>query len=272
MTDRLSLHQLAGNGATPSELLDIAARLGCPAVTVFANASARSGAAHVASAAEARALRRQADALGVRICSLEVFVLGADTDIAAFEPALEVGEILGGERMTVTVDDPDLARARGRFDALCERAAAHGLKVHVEFHAFGSLRSLAATEAFLADPPPTASISADVLHFYRNEGGLAALAGPRTVPIGHAQLCDGPLCRPREEWLFEAVADRLVPGAGEFDLVAFLRALPDDIRIDVEVPTQPERMDGASGPARCETALSAARAVLAAAWPSGRAV
>ncbi|MFN3642599.1 MAG: sugar phosphate isomerase/epimerase family protein [Gemmobacter sp.] len=261
--ERLSLHQLATNGAPPERLVELAARLECPAVTPFVNASARSNSPHVATLAQARDLRRLADGLGVDVYSLEVFVLEADTDPAAFRPALERGATLGGRRTTVCVGDPDLGRARDRFDAFCAMAADFGIAVHVEFHAFGTLRTLAATQDFLCRAPTAATISVDVLHLYRNEGGIGSLRGPLRVPIGHAQICDGPLVRPRDEWLHEAVADRLVPGEGAFNLVAFLRALPPAVRIDVEVPTRPDPAGELSGEARCAAALQASRRLLA---------
>lgn len=265
--ERLSLHQLAGNGIQPRELIDIAAEMGCPWVTLFVNASARSNSPYVATPAEARGLRAHADARGVGFYSLEVFVLEPDTDIAAFRPALERGAILGGQRTTVCVNDPDLSRARDRFIGFCAQAQEHGIDVHVEFHAFGTIRSLAAARDFIAGTDTGAALGVDVLHFYRNEGNFDSLLGPQPVPVGHAQLCDGPLTRAPEEWLFEAVADRLNPGEGAFDLVGFLRALPPEIRIDVEVPTQP-RPGTTSDPAeRCRAALASAREIMRRAFP-----
>jgi len=265
--ERLSLHQLAGNGAPPERMVEIAARLDCPSVTLFVNRSTRSNSAFVETEAQARALRASADALGVQVYGLEVFVLEADTDVQDFHAPLDRGAILGGSRTTLCVADPDLDRARDRFDAFCAMASARGIAVHVEFHAFGTLRSLAATQAFLLRRPTDATLSVDVLHFYRNEGGIASLLGPQPVPIGHAQLCDGPLARPQDEWLFEAVADRLMPGEGAFDLTGFLRAVPAHVRIDVEVPTQPRGRGGDDTlpEARCAAALAASRAVLRAA-------
>jgi len=265
--ERLSLHQLAGNGITPERLVDLAARFGCPMVTPFVNASTRSNSAYVETTAQARALRKRADDQGVRIYSLEVFVLEADTDVAAFRPALERGAILGGARTTVCVADQNLGRAKERFEVFCEMAADNAIKVHVEFHAFGTLNTLAATEAFLAGSSSGATLSVDVLHFYRNENSIdSLLAGPK-IPIGHAQLCDGPLHRPREEWLFEAVTDRLIPGEGAFDLISFLRALPSDVMIDIEVPSQPRPGTAASDEERCKAAFDASRALLHRALP-----
>ncbi|MBV0911063.1 sugar phosphate isomerase/epimerase family protein [Anianabacter salinae] len=261
--DRLSLHPLTALRSTPSEFLDIAGRLGCQTVSFFVHAG-RSACPHVDSLEQARDLRRQAKALGIRICSLDVFSIGPDGLPDSFAHALDRGAALGGERVTVTIGDPDLARARDSFDDFCAMAGERDLAVHVEFHAFGTLNTLAATRDFLALAPTPATISADVLHFYRNEGGLASLLGDHTGSIGHGQLCDGPLVLPRENWLDEAVTDRRLPGEGEFDLVAFLRALPPTVVIDIEAPTLAH--PGASDFDMCDRALSGARAVMARAF------
>ncbi|MAM61289.1 sugar phosphate isomerase/epimerase [Maritimibacter sp. UBA3975] len=261
--DRLSLHPLTALRSTTSEFLDIAGRLACPTVSFFVHAG-RSACPHVETLAEARDLKRQAEALGIRICSLDVFSIGPDGLPDSFAHALDRGAALGGERVTVTVGDPDLARARAALDTFCGMAGERDLAVHVEFHAFGTLNTLADVRDFLALAPTDATISADALHFYRNEVGLDSLLSGDTGPIGHAQICDGPLTRPRDEWLEEAVTDRRLPGEGDFDLVTFLRALPRDVIIDIEAPTLAH--PGASDEELCQRALTGARALMARAF------
>ncbi|MEC7762022.1 MAG: TIM barrel protein [Pseudomonadota bacterium] len=260
--ERLSLHQLAAITAQPGELIEIAAKLGCPTVTLFAQHSTNSNAPYVATVEAARALRSQAEDLGVAIYSLEVFALGPDGITDALRTGLEVGGTLGAKRLTVVIGDDDLNRAQDTLAAFVPLANAHGISPHVEFHAFGKINTYPALCDFLSGVDVPVAISADVLHFYRNEGGLGSMAQPCSVPIGHAQLCDGPLERAREEWLHEAVRDRKVPGEGAFDLVGFLQALPRDVRIDVEVPTDPGRFPGATNLERCEAVLTAARRIL----------
>lgn len=259
--ERLSLHQLVDTSAPPEEMIEVAARLDCPTVTLFATHSPNSHAPYVETVAQARALRQRGTALGVGVYSLEVFSLTEDGVTDAMRHGLEVAGELGAQRATACIYDSDTARARDNFAALHEQATAHGVDVHVEFHAFGVVNTLGEARDFLSGVDVPAGISADVLHFYRNEGGLESLLEPQPVPIRHAQLCDGPLTRPRDEWLHEAVADRRVPGNGAFDLLTFLRALPRDVRIDVEIPTP--RAAGDTTFDRANAVLSAARRLLA---------
>jgi sugar phosphate isomerase/epimerase len=52
------------------------------------------------------------------------------------------------------------------------------------------------------------------------------------------QLCDAPAERPRdvETLLYQARAERLMPGDGALDLRGILRAVPRDAPISIEIP------------------------------------
>lgn len=78
------------------------------------------------------------------------------------------------------------------------------------------------------------------------------------------QFCDAPavIAPTMAEILAEAHAERLLPGEGELDLIALLRAVPPDIPLSIEVPTHRlARSVGATERARL--ALAATRRVLA---------
>lgn len=260
--ERLSLHPLVAIGATPKALLEIAARLTCPTVSLFVTNSEKSRAPYVETIAQAADLRRQAQALDVGIYGLEVFSIDAQGVTDSLRRGLEIGAELGAKRLTTCIYDPDLKRAADNFEIFHDMADKSGLAVHIEFHAFGTLNTLSATRDFLSGVSAQASICADVLHLYRNEGGLESLSSPHPIAIGHAQICDGPLERPRQSWLHEAVADRLRPGEGAFDLAGFVNALPESVRIDVEAPVSAARRIGLSDLDQCTAALDAARRVM----------
>jgi sugar phosphate isomerase/epimerase len=58
--------------------------------------------------------------------------------------------------------------------------------------------------------------------------------------MAYAQICDAPAERPADldTMLYHARYERLFPGEGGLDLAALLRALPRDLPLTVEVPTQ----------------------------------
>ena len=220
----------------------------------------------VASGEAARATRRRLADTGVEAYALDAFILRPDTLVPDFEPALAVGAELGGRRITALVGDPDAGRARDRFSALCDLAASHGLAVHLEFHAMSTIRTLAAARAFLGhDHPAGAGIAADSLHLFRSGEGPRALTQDSPVPVVYAQLCYGPATIPADRVLDEMVNDRGVPGTGAFDLQGFVRALPPDVVIDLEVPCRALRERGMAPYDIVGHVVSAGRAVIAAA-------
>lgn len=241
MRERLGLHHLTVLDASPAELVSIAATIGCPTVTLFVQATGRTNDAYpiVTEGPLARDLRRRLADTGVRVHNLEAFVLRPSMPAEAYEPALDLGASLGAERLTVLVGDPDLGRAFDRFCAVCEKAAAHGLAVHVEFHAFTQIRTFGAAQGFLArGRPANAGLAVDALHIHRNDHGIEPLRFRDGAPIGYAQICDGPQTVSPEEAFAEAVGNRAVPGEGSFDLKGFVALLPQDIVVDIEVPSR----------------------------------
>ncbi len=129
-------------------------------------------------------------------------------------------------------------QAAEAFAGLCDRAAKHGLLVHLEWLPWSRIPDLATARAIveLADRP-NGGLNVDAWHLVRAGDELDAL---RAVPgdrILGVQLDDGPLAA--EANLVEATLhERLVPGDGQFDLagiVAALRATGTTAPIGVEV-------------------------------------
>lgn len=119
----------------------------------------------------------------------------------------------------------DLDAAAEAFAGLCDRAADHGLLVHVEWLPWSKIPDLATALRIveLADRP-NGGLNVDAWHSVRagvSVEDLAAVPGRLILGI---QLDDGPL--EAEANLIEATLhDRLLPGEGEFDLVGILEAL-----------------------------------------------
>jgi sugar phosphate isomerase/epimerase len=115
--------------------------------------------------------------------------------------------------------------AAERFAGLCDRAAEHGLLVHIEFLPWSRIPDLATAWeiARLADRP-NGGVLIDSWHWSRSNPDLDLL---RTLPAGKVlgiQLDDGPAAA--EADLVDATMHaRLLPGEGEFDLAALVDAL-----------------------------------------------
>ena len=61
----------------------------------------------------------------------------------------------------------------------------------------------------------------------------------------------------------EAAQERMVPGEGAFPLVGFLRAIPDDVVVGIEVPLRSRRESGMSALERSRLVVNATRNIQA---------
>lgn len=265
---RISVHHLTAPELSAPDFIGAAAAAGCHEVALFVQSTNRPGVTYpvIAPGSTAQATKRRLADEGVRVHALDAFILRPDTTVADFTPALAGGAELGGRRITALVGDTDEARAFDRFCALCNLARDHGLAVHLEFHAMSSIRSLEAARAFLSRGCPAgAGIAVDALHLFRSGESPDAIRRPHPVPVAYAQLCDGPATIAADRVLDEMVNDRDVPGQGTFDLVGFVRALPPDVVIDLEVPSRALRRRGLAPVEIVNQVVSAGRAVIEAA-------
>jgi sugar phosphate isomerase/epimerase len=119
----------------------------------------------------------------------------------------------------------DVDAAAAAFAGLCDRAGEHGLLVHLEFLPWSRIPDVATGWEIvsLADRP-NGGIAVDAWHYVRSgadEKTLSSIPGEKILGI---QLDDGP-AEPEENLVHATLHDRLLPGAGAFDLVALLSVL-----------------------------------------------
>lgn len=132
---------------------------------------------------------------------------------------LNVGELAPWD------DPPPFDAVVERFADLCDRAAGHDVSVALEFVPWTGISSLSLAVALVsAADRPNGGLLLDSWHYFRTEPGLGGLdlLDPRRVLS--VQLADGAeqLTRSGPQ---AATHDRLLPGAGDFDLVGFVEAL-----------------------------------------------
>ena len=161
----------------------------------------------------------------------------------------------------VEVPEDDAAEA---FARLCDRAAEHGLLVHLEWLAWSRIPDLGtALEIVTLADRPNGGLNVDTWHCARTDttaADLLAVPGDRVLAI---QVDDGPA--QAEENLIEATLHaRLIPGEGAFDLhgyLASLHAIEATAPIGVEIFSDDLH---ALGPAEAaQRAAQATRALLA---------
>ena len=237
--DRLAFEHLTAPSASPLEIVQLAASHGWPAVTVLVSPfdafPETGGIDLVGDPAARRAVRRASDNHGVTLALAYPFVLSRRRAAASLRPALEAAADVGAQGVGLLVYDREPARAREELEVFCEMASQLRLRPTLEFFGGSAVPSLAAAVRLLGDgAPATLGLCIDVLHLIRSGGDIAALASV-SEPVFHAQLSDAPLIATMARDA-EAARGRLPPGEGELDLAHFVRQLPQDVWLGVEVP------------------------------------
>jgi sugar phosphate isomerase/epimerase len=142
------------------------------------------------------------------------------------ETAARIGSpsVTAVEMMNVS---PSLDEAAEAFAHLCDRAADHGLKAHIEFLPFGGIPDLASAWAIVqAAGRPNGGLTMDSWHFFRSGSSFDLLAKIPGSRIHTVQINDAP-AQAEDDLLHETMTGRLVPGQGSFDLIRFIRTLDE---------------------------------------------
>ncbi|WP_323772404.1 sugar phosphate isomerase/epimerase [Antarctobacter sp.] len=236
----LSLAHLTAIDLPPPALIHAAAKAGFDAVglRLLRVTPTSPGYPLMQDPAQLRATQDALSATGLRVHEIEFVKLEPDTDPAHLCAFLDTGAALGAREVICAPYDPDLTRLADRLGALADLAAARDLGVSLEFFPWTVVPSLEAALRVVEQAGPTAGILVDSLHFNRStsrRGTLTALPAQR---LRFAHLCDARVAPPytTDSLLHTAREDRLPPGQGDIDLVDFLRALPADLPLGLEVP------------------------------------
>jgi sugar phosphate isomerase/epimerase len=141
-----------------------------------------------------------------------------------------IAEVVGARSLNavdVFGGDWGLDEASERFAALCDRAAEHGLLVHLEFLPWSRIPDVTtAWEVVRGADRPNGGVAVDSWHWFRGGGDEAVL---RSIPgerILGIQLSDGPAAA-EPNLIHATLHERRLPGDGEFDLRALFSLLDE---------------------------------------------
>jgi sugar phosphate isomerase/epimerase len=159
----------------------------------------------------------------VEVDNLDVFRFGEPELFAVADAlgarSLNAVDVFGGDW---TLDDAAAALA-----GLCDRAAEHGLLVHVEFLPWSRIPDLAtAWEIVQRADRPNAGVAVDAWHWARTAPAcdletLRTIPGPKLLAV---QLDDAPAAV-EPDLMHATLHDRLLPGDGAIDLEALVATL-----------------------------------------------
>ena len=108
-----------------------------------------------------------------------------------------------------------LDEAAEAFAGLCDRAAEHGLLVHLEFLPWSRIPDLAtAWQVVRAADRPNGGLMLDAWHYFRSSPDGALLRSIPGASILGVQLCDAPAVAEADP-LHATLHERLLPGDGE---------------------------------------------------------
>jgi sugar phosphate isomerase/epimerase len=266
--DQLGIGFLSVFGLPPTEFVALAADLGCRYISTALLGFPLAPLGYPPfSLKDDATLRKDLLAVmndcGVAISLGDGVMLLPGADVHALSADLDVLAELGVPRINAVSLDPDLGRTFDQFAALTELAAQRSMQTLVEpvpGLTVGGLPTAVAARDHVGRPEFRLLI--DTMHLVRSGSGAADLAAIDPDHVGYAQLNDTTL-RPRtDNYMEEAIYERMVPGDGELPLHDILSALPADVVIELEVPRRSLALAGVSPIDRLRPCVDAARRLL----------
>jgi sugar phosphate isomerase/epimerase len=198
----------------------------------------------MADTALRRSIQRRIQESGLGVFDVEVVRITPETDTAALLPALDFAGSLGAQWLAVTsaardeyCPEEESALAR-RLSDLADVAARRNMGVMLEFMAYRGIATVRdAARIVESVGHPRLGITIDALHFFRSGGTTDDLANIAPEHLACVQLCDAPE-QPPESLPREARYGRAFPGEGGLPLMSLLSALPEELPVCVEVPSE----------------------------------
>jgi sugar phosphate isomerase/epimerase len=251
----------------PVEFVDIAADLGCRHISTVVQGVPLVPLGYPPYSLRDPALRKELLAAmnnrGVTITLGDGFLVLPGAEMDTHSADLDALADLGVPRINAVSLDPDLGRTFDQFATLTELAAQRNIQTVLEPVPGLTVGDLPTALAALAHVGrPDFRLLIDTMHLVRSGSGAADLAALDPQHIGYAQLNDTTLQPRLDNYMEEAMYERMVPGEGELPLRELLSALPADIVLEIEVPQRSLALAGVSSIDRLRPCVEAARRLL----------
>lgn len=265
MPHPLAIELITALGQNPVEMVNLAADLGVPRVGL-----ALTPVAVVPDDAPRWNLRTDAALYGavkaaiadrcVSVVLGEGFLIHPQVEMAHCAHDLDLLAGLGARTVNCVGIDPDLGRCHDQFALFARMAAEQGMSATIEFMPFVAIDSLTkAVDCVRYCDKGQGAVLLDAMHVFRTATPLEDVAALDPAMIGHVQLCDARRDWPDGEYMDRAKFERLAPGNGDLPLHDFMRVLPKDIVIGLEVPERNKALEGCGHRGRLEGLLQQAQ-------------
>lgn len=150
----------------------------------------------------------------------------ADSD-RALDLACELADATGARYLQVIGPyECSFDEVVDRFGALCDRMAAYGVLVGIEWLPYTNIANAHDTQQIVeACGRANAGYCADIWHHERGANDLAMVRALPAERVFAVQMNDGPKVPVLANYKDDCMATRVAPGDGEFDCVGFIRTL-----------------------------------------------
>jgi len=236
----LSLAHLTAIDLPPDDLIEAAAAAGFDAVGLRLLRVTNDSPGYPLT--EGTELMRRTQAAlsntGLVISDIEFIKITREIDISTLLPMLDAGASLGAKHVITAPYDDDLTRLADTLGLLSEASQERGIKTVLEFFPWTPVPDLSSCWGVVQSAGNDVGVLVDALHFDRSGSSHELLASIPKDRLPFAHICDATvLAEYTDEQLIHTARDhRLIPGAGEIDLVSFLTALPKETPLGIEVP------------------------------------
>ncbi len=235
---KLGIHHMTAVDLDPVAFIDLAADAGFDEVSLFVNAMGPRNRFPTVDRDNIERVRGRLGDRGLRIANVESFTVAPGARVGDARPHFELAAELGARGFGIHLFDTEPDRVIDTLGCLCAEVKPFSLRLCIEMMAlspaWNTLGAVAALVQQVGQPGP--GIGIDLLHLVRSGGTPADVAGVEPGLLAYAQLCDGADLTVTGDYAAEAVAGRLAPGEGVFPVTEFLRSLPVDLPLELEVP------------------------------------
>jgi sugar phosphate isomerase/epimerase len=211
-----------------AERVEAAAAGGFQAISLFADQYQRAREHEKLSDADMRSLLAERGLCIAELDPLLGWVPGLGDFGATESEFYRIADALGARSLNVALPfatSLPLDALASAFAALCDRAARHGLKVHLESLPWAQINTVSAAHAIVAlASRQNGGLMIDVWHHFRSGAGNQALDQLDGARVLGVQLSDAPR-EPEPDPIGETLERRRLPGDGDIDLVDILRRL-----------------------------------------------